>query len=239
MLLGMGRILKQESQRSIKVRTLPLPMGLAEKLHQTIWRRKEVKNEVPPTPNAFSLLVGSAGSGKTNLAKLWINELIEKHQGFLTMDAAGGLRDYTIQRLADVGWPAEKFALIDFFSPHGHPVIDFLQDDPEDDISPYQITEELVSATAQLSTVRSTPGARELDLARMCWLPLILQHKPLSAIGRFIAQEEYRAQVVSATQHPQLAHFWLGKDSYCLQLGGEKPPPLGGSFSRFSLDFGA
>jgi hypothetical protein len=26
---------------------------------------------------------------------------------------------------------------------------------------------------------------------------------------------------------------------YCLQLGGAKPPPLGGSFSRFSLDFGA
>ena len=26
---------------------------------------------------------------------------------------------------------------------------------------------------------------------------------------------------------------------YCLQLGGVKPPPLGGSFSRFSLDSGA
>ena len=25
---------------------------------------------------------------------------------------------------------------------------------------------------------------------------------------------------------------------YCLQLGGAKPPPLGGSFSRFSVDCG-
>src|SRR5262249_20993096 len=26
------------------------------------------------------------------------------------------------------------------------------------------------------------------------------------------------------------------EEDYCLQLGGAKPPPLGGSFSRFSID---
>jgi hypothetical protein len=26
--------------------------------------------------------------------------------------------------------------------------------------------------------------------------------------------------------------------AYCLQLGGAKPPPLGGSFSRFCVDWG-
>ena len=33
-----------------------------------------------------------------------------------------------------------------------------------------------------------------------------------------------------------LAYIWI---IYCLRLGGAKPPPLGGSFSRFSVDSGA
>jgi hypothetical protein len=140
MLLSKGRILKQESKRQIAVRSLPLPFGLAEKLHQMIWRAQELTND--QAPNQFSLLVGSASSGKTNLTKLWIDQCFEQEMGFWEMDAAGMLTDYTIRKAVEVGWPVEKFAVIDFFPDRnlGYPVIDFLEDDPDDDLSPYRNT---------------------------------------------------------------------------------------------------
>jgi len=36
----------------------------------------------------------------------------------------------------------------------------------------------------------------------------------------------------------RLAADAVGSVFYCLQLGGSKPPPLGGSFSRFCVDWG-
>src|SRR5438132_1606447 len=106
----------------------------------------------------------------------------------------------------------------DFFSKFGHPVIDFLEDDPNDEFSAFQLTEELVTATALISTSRSTPGARELDLARMCWLPLILKKQPLSSIGLFVTDSAFRERIVKDTI-PGLERFWLGKDSYFSKLG--------------------
>jgi hypothetical protein len=148
-----------------------------------------------------------------------IDEQIDKGAGGLVMDAAKGLKDHVIHRLAEKGWPTDIVVVVDFFFPYGYPVLDFLQDDSDDNLSPFEVVEEVVSATALLSNLRSTPGARELDLSRMCFLPLVLAGKPLSHIGLFTMDSAYRDTVVKATGHPDLERFWCGKDSYFSRLG--------------------
>jgi hypothetical protein len=148
----------------------------------------------------------------------WIDELIEKQQGFMPVSAHRDIINYTIRRLAEVGWPPEKFVLIDFFNKLGHPVIDFWEDDPDDDLSPYQITEEFVSATALVSGLRSVPGARELDLCRMATLPNILQGRCLADLGMFLTDPVHREGLVNLTGHPALIKFWCGKHAYFYSL---------------------
>ncbi len=215
MILGNGRVVRQLSERELLVRSFPI---LGEWIYDMIWKPTLLTTD--EAPNQFGLICGSAGSGKSNFTKKLINDQFKKGGSFLCLDAAGDLRDYTIQRAVELDWPPQKFVLIDFFPPQGmsYPVIDFLEDDPNDDLSPYQLCEELVTATSLISTSRSIPGARELDLARMCWLPLILTKKPFTHIARFLLDEAYRNKVVLDSGHVDLEMFWLGKDSYFKRL---------------------
>ena len=210
---GKGRPIKQESKRQASVRAIPL---WGQKLHQKLWKPQALTND--NAPNQFSLVTGSAGSGKTNLARLWIDELIANEQGFEVTSAHRDIINHAIGRMAEKGWPAEKFVLVDFFNPLGHPVIDFFEDDPDDEISPFQLTEEFVSATALVSADRSIAGARQLDLTRMAVLPNILQGRTLADLGMFLTDPVHRTGLVNLTGHPALIRFWCGKNAYFNQL---------------------
>jgi hypothetical protein len=80
------------------------------------------------------------------------------------------------------------------------------------------VGEEFVSATALLSTDRSTAGARQLDLTRMAVLPNILMGRTLADLGMFLTDPLHRESLVAATGHPDLIRFWCGRNSYFSQL---------------------
>jgi hypothetical protein len=52
---------------------------------------------------------------------------------------------------------------------------------------------------------------------------------------------------IQACPHGHMSRIWYNscrhrscpQCAYCLRLGGAKPPPLGGSFSKFCVDWGA
>src|SRR5439155_8613782 len=121
---------------------------------------------------------------------------------------------YTIQRLAEVGKDPEHVFILDFFSPFGSPQIDLLYDAQDDEISNFTVVEELVSATALLSTARSSPGAREISMARMSWLSLMLSGRPAGDISLFLTDPNFRQNVVKKADHPELPRFWLGEHAY-------------------------
>jgi hypothetical protein len=171
--------------------------------------------------NPFSIVVGRAGSTKTNLAKKLFKEHADAGMGGIILDGKAGeesLEQYAIQYLASIGWPVDKCHILDFFSKFGHPQLDLLYDDRKDHISWYEIVEELTSVTSLLSTARSTPGARELSMARMSWASLSLSGMPAGSIAMFLTDEGFRANVVKKTEHPDLEKFWLGEKAYFKSL---------------------
>src|SRR5438445_351653 len=208
--LGNGRVLKQESKHQILARSFPV---FGEWIHDVIWRPKLLKND--DAPNQFILTCGSAGSGKTNFSELAIDEQIEKGLGGWVMDAAQTLKNHTIRRLAEVGWDPKKVFVVDLFSEHGCPALNLLR---HTDISPYEVVEELVSATALMSNLRSTAGPVQLDLTRRSIACLALTNRPLGQITLFMTDRAFREKVVHDTGISEMERFFCGKDSYVSQL---------------------
>src|SRR5262249_7306733 len=152
---------------SLILRSCPL---FGSYLQHLMANTKELETQKAPSPHV--LVAGSTGSTKTSLLKSKeINPRIEKGDGgILLIDGKtddGGMQSYTIRRLAEAQWDPAKVFVLDFFSPYGFPLIDFLATDPTDSYSPYKVAGEIVSATALLSNLRSLAGARELDLTNM------------------------------------------------------------------------
>ena len=91
---------------------------------------------------------------------------------------------------------------------------DYLYDDRKDMVSWFEMVEELTSATAEVSKLRSTPGARELSIARMSFASLMLAGRPFSDITLFLTDSATRSAIVKKAAHPDLERFWLGEHSY-------------------------
>jgi hypothetical protein len=209
--LGRGRKISQPSSLEAWLWSAP---GLGRLVYD-LWRPfKDITNDGAVNP--FILMTGRAGSTKTNLEKKLVKEQIDKGGGGIVLDGKAGdesLEQFTIRYLAEQGWPAEKVFILDFFSKYGHPMFDLLYDDIQDHLSWYEVVEELVSVTALMSTARSTPGARELSMARMSWQSLMLAGRPAGDISRFLMDENFRNTVVSTTGSSELERFWLGGKS--------------------------
>jgi hypothetical protein len=174
--------------------------------------------------NPAQLIVGEMGVGKTNAEKFQINQQIEREMGGIVLDGKEGdesLGTYTIQRLAEVGWDPEKCFILDFFSEFGHPMVDLLYDNKKDQISWFQIVEELVGATVTMSTTNQGVLDRGKSMARMAWQALLLGNRPASDFSRFIMDHGFRANVVRkvTAEHDyiELERFWLGYEDYMKQ----------------------
>lgn len=218
MKLGRGRAITQPKSWQAVLWSAP---AFGRRLFNCLQPFKDIDTVSLKAGNPFQLVVGQMGFGKTNLGRHQINQQIEKGLGGLVMDAKSGkesLVTYAVQRLTEVGYDPEKVFINDYFSKFGHPMQDYLYDDRKDDVSWFEIVEELVSATAQLSLLRSTPGARELSLARMSFASLMLADQPLGSISLFLLDSGFRANVVKKTNHPELERFFLGEHSYISKL---------------------
>ncbi len=197
MQLGRGRPISQDKWFDLFLWAAP---WWGHKLLELLKPFKVIDTDALNAVNPFQLWCGAMGTGKTNLAHHQINQQIDAGLGGIVMDAKEGqesLCTYTIQRLAEVGKDPEHVFILDFFSPFGSPQIDLLYDAQDDEISNFTVVEELVSATALLSTARSSPGAREISMARMSWLSLMLAGPPTAAgdIAKFFTDEGFRANV--------------------------------------------
>ena len=220
MQLGRGRPISQDKWFDLFLWSAP---WWGHKLLELLKPFKVIDTDALNAVNPFQLWCGAMGTGKTNLARFQIHQQIDAGLGGIVMDAKEGqesLCTYTIQRLAEVGKDPEHVFILDFFSPFGSPQIDLLYDAQDDEISNFTVVEELVSATALLSTARSSPGAREISMARMSWLSLMLAGPPTAAgdIAKFLTDEGFRANVVKKAGHPDLEKFWLGDKAYFKSL---------------------
>ena len=173
------------------------------------------------TLNPFQLWCGEMGTGKTNGQKLQINHQIERGGGGMVLDGKEGaqsLGTYTIQRLAEVGWDPEKCFILDFFSPFGHPMVDLLFDDTQDDVSWFQVVNELVDATTVMASTNQGLLDRGKSMARMAWQVLYLGGKPASDIQRFLMDKGFQRNIVRHVakqyDYPELELFWLGYEDF-------------------------
>ena len=154
--------------------------------------------------------------GKTNYQKYKINQQIDRGMGGLVMDGKEGkesLSQWTIQRLAEVGWDPEKCFILDFYSPFGHPQIDPLYD-PTDTVNWSQISNELVDATTVAGNTPDSLLDRGKSMARFAWQSLLLGNKPASEFVRFIMDKGYQRNIVKKVaqeyDYPELELFFLG-----------------------------
>src|SRR5262249_27456051 len=153
MYLGKGVKIAQEDRLSLILRTCPY---IGNYLRSLTVKMKELDTRV--APNQHAVIVGSSGSTKTTLGKhIAIEQKIEAGEGGLLIDAKEddeSLSHYTIRKLAAVGWDPARCVVLDFYSKFGYFLLDFLEIDPDNEHSPYEVTEEAVTATSLLSNLR-------------------------------------------------------------------------------------
>jgi hypothetical protein len=212
--LGSGRVIKPDDSFELSLYSLPLVGKWCFDLLRPL---EPVTTEGAAESNPFQLWCGQPGTGKTNLAKLQIKQQIDAGRGGIVMDGKEGresLSQWTVQYLAEVGWPPEKCFILDFFSPFGHPMVDLLYDDKHDAINWFQIVNELVDATTVMASSHQGLLDRGKSMARMAWQALMLSNRPANQIVRFMMDKGFQRNVVKQVaqefDYPELELFWLG-----------------------------
>ena len=210
--LGNGRPVKPDDPFELSLFSFPLLGKFFFELLRPLERCTTEGAE-----NPYQLWCGEPGTGKTSAEKLQIKQQIDAGRGGMVMDGKEGrdsLGTWTIQYLAEVGWDPEKCFILDFFSPFGHPMIDLLYDDKDDEVSWFQIVNELVDATTAMATTNEGLLDRGKSMARFAWQALQLSGRPASQFVRFIMDKGFQRNVVKKVaadfQYPELELFWLG-----------------------------
>jgi hypothetical protein len=213
--LGNGRAVKPDDPFELSLYSLPL---CGKWLFEVLRPLHTLTTEAAMELNPHQIWCGVPGAGKTNAAKLQLKQLIDAGYGGVVLDGKEGkdsLGTWTVQYLAEVGWPAEKCFILDFFSPFGHPMIDLLFDDKHDNVNWFQIVNELVDSTTVMASSNQGLLDRGKSMARMAWQALLLSgDKPASAIVRFLMDKGFQKNIIKKVakefDYPELELFWLG-----------------------------
>lgn len=216
--LGSGRPVKPDDDFELRVWSLPL---VGQWLFDVLRPLEPLTTEAALQLNPFQLWCGEPGTGKTNAAKYQLKQLIDAGYGGIVLDGKEGkesLGTYTIHYLAQVGWNPERVFILDFFSEFGHPMVDLLYDDKQDQVSWFQIVSELTDATTVLASSNQGLMDRGKSMARYAWQALLLGGRPASDIERFIMDKGFQKNIVKKAakdfDYPELELFWLGYEDF-------------------------
>jgi hypothetical protein len=206
MLIGSGWPVKQESERSISIRTMPL---VGTSLHRWWWKAKAVTNDA--SDNLHQFWVVGSGGGKTRKGAHTIEDCFKRGWGGIIVDAIGPLRTYALRFFAARQLPPEKCIIIDPTLPHalGHPILKLIDGNGED-IDPYELVEKMVVATALLSETRYGAGFRQLDLGRRAFHTIQKSGRPMTDLDDFLMDEKIRNRILIEANDDSMDRFWKG-----------------------------
>jgi hypothetical protein len=206
MLIGNGWLVKQERERHIKVRTLPLCGPL---LYRLLWRPKPVTNDA--ADNMHQFWVQGSGGGKTRNAAHIVQDAYEAGWGGIIVDAIGALRTFALRFFASRQLSPDRCIIIDPTLPRslGHPILKLIDGNGEE-IDPYELVEKMVVATALLSESRYGAGFRQLDLGRRAFHTIQKSGRPMTDLDEFLMDDKIRDAILQQADDASMDRFWKG-----------------------------
>jgi hypothetical protein len=153
------------------------------------------------------VILGKSGSGKTHALQVIAMQLAARDEALAFLDFHGDASTALIARLSALPNAHERLVILDPSHPTRSPGLNILQS-ADDDADRSRRVSDLASILRKRWGVDSF-GARTEELLRNSLYALAAARLTLADLPRLLTDTEFRARIVSATDHPEVQAYWL------------------------------